>query len=61
MRARSPRSRRSIPYLAEVVGHVATVGYHFTEAFAYGLDLILDALEQRRSTARKMNLAKHKK
>jgi hypothetical protein len=37
------------PYLAEVVaGHVAKVGYDFTEAFEYGLDLILDALERRR-------------
>ena len=41
------------PYLAEVVaGHVANVGYDFTEAFEYGLDLILDALEQRRVPAR---------
>ncbi len=38
------------PYLAEVVaGHVATVGYDFTAAFEYGLDLILDALEARRT------------
>ena len=37
------------PYLAEVVaGHVATVGYDFDEAFEYGLDLILDALDARR-------------
>ena len=35
------------PYLTEVVvGHVAKVGYDFTTAFEYGLDLILDALEQ---------------
>jgi AcrR family transcriptional regulator len=40
---------RHFPYLAEVVaGHVATVGYDFGEAFIYGLDLILDALEARR-------------
>jgi AcrR family transcriptional regulator len=40
------------PYLAEVVaGHVAKVGYDFGEAFEYGLDLILDALEKRRDTA----------
>ena len=40
------------PYLAEVVaGHVAKVGYDFAEAFEYGLDLILDALEQRRDAA----------
>src|SRR5918992_4104048 len=40
------------PYLAEVVaGHVAKVGYDFTEAFEYGLDLILDALEQRRAAS----------
>ena len=39
------------PYLAEVVaGHVAKVGYDFTAAFEYGLDLILDALEKRRDT-----------
>jgi len=38
------------PYLAEVVaGHVAKVGYDFTAAFEYGIDLILDALEQRRT------------
>ena len=38
------------PYLAEVVaGHVAKVGYDFTAAFEFGLDLILDALEQRRA------------
>jgi AcrR family transcriptional regulator len=37
------------PYLAEVVaGHVAKVGYDFAAEFEYGLDLILDALEQRR-------------
>ena len=37
------------PYLAEVVGgHVAKVGYDFTTAFEYGLDLVLDGLEQRR-------------
>jgi len=40
------------PYLAEVVaGHVATHGYDFAEAFEFGLDLILDALEQRRVTS----------
>jgi AcrR family transcriptional regulator len=40
------------PYLAEVVaGHVAEVGYDFTAAFEYGLDLILDALEMRRDAA----------
>jgi AcrR family transcriptional regulator len=40
------------PYLAEVVaGHVAKVGYDFGEAFEYGLDLILEALEQRRDAA----------
>lgn len=40
------------PYIAEVVaGHVAKVGYDFRHAFEYGLDLILDALEQRRDTA----------
>ena len=38
------------PYLAEVVaGHVATVGYDFASAFEFGLNLVLDALEQRRS------------
>ena len=39
------------PYIAEVVaGHVAKVGYDFGNAFEYGLDLILDALEQRRAS-----------
>jgi AcrR family transcriptional regulator len=43
---------KKFPYLAEVVaGHVAKVGYDFTTAFEYGLDLILDALEKRRDTA----------
>jgi Tetracyclin repressor-like, C-terminal domain len=42
----------AFPYLAEVVaGHVAEVGYDFTAAFEYGLDLILDALEERRAAA----------
>jgi AcrR family transcriptional regulator len=42
----------AFPYLAEVVaGHVAEVGYDFTAAFEYGLDLILDALEERRDAA----------
>ncbi|MEA2192015.1 MAG: hypothetical protein QOI73_2136 [Solirubrobacteraceae bacterium] len=40
------------PHLHEVVaGHVAEVGYDFAAAFEYGLDLILDALEQRRDAA----------
>jgi hypothetical protein len=40
------------PYITEVVaGHVAKVGYDFGHAFEYGLDLILDALEQRRESA----------
>lgn len=40
------------PYLAEVVaGHVADVGYDAGQAFEYGLDLILDALDGRRSAA----------
>src|SRR5918996_588740 len=37
------------PYIAEVVaGHVAKVGQDFGHAFEYGLNLILEALEQRR-------------
>ncbi len=40
---------RRFPYLAEVVaGHVAKVGFDFAQAFEDGLDLILDALEERR-------------
>ena len=43
---------QEFPYLAEVVaGHVAKVGYDFTAAFEYGLDLLLDALDERRDTA----------
>ncbi|MGH3029380.1 MAG: TetR/AcrR family transcriptional regulator [Gaiellaceae bacterium] len=39
------------PYIAEVVaGHVAKVGHDFGHAFEYGLELILDALEQRRES-----------
>ena len=40
------------PYLAEVVaGHVAEVGYDFASSFETGLDLILDALELRRTAS----------
>ncbi len=47
-----PELADEFPYLAEVVaGHVAKVGYDFGQAFEYGLDLILDALEKRRDTA----------
>ncbi|HEX5782079.1 MAG TPA: TetR/AcrR family transcriptional regulator [Solirubrobacteraceae bacterium] len=39
----------NFPYLAEVVaGHVATVGYDFGQSFEFGLDLILDALDEQR-------------
>ena len=49
---RSAALAEEFPYLAQVVaGHVAEVGYDFTAAFEYGLDLILDALEQRRDAA----------
>jgi len=42
---------QEFPYLAEVVGgHVAKFGYDFAAAFEYGLDLILDGLEERRGT-----------
>ena len=45
--AQSAALAEEFPYLAEVVaGHVAKVGYDFTAAFEYGLDLILDALER---------------
>jgi len=51
-RQQSAALAEEFPYLAEVVaGHVANVGYDFTAAFEYGLDLILDALEKRRDTA----------
>ena len=40
------------PYLAEVVaGHVANVGYDFSHSFEYGLELILDSLDERRDEA----------
>ena len=39
----------AFPYLAEVVaGYVARQGYSFGEAFEFGLDVILDGLEQLR-------------
>ena len=42
----------NFPYLAEVVaGHVATVGYDFGQSFEFGLDLILDALDEQRDEA----------
>ncbi|MEA2138667.1 MAG: hypothetical protein QOG56_1817, partial [Solirubrobacteraceae bacterium] len=48
-RQQSATLAEEFPHLAEVVaGHVAKVGYDFTAAFEYGLDLILDALERRR-------------
>ncbi|MFC6150023.1 MULTISPECIES: TetR/AcrR family transcriptional regulator C-terminal domain-containing protein [Mumia] len=38
-----------LPYLTEIaVEHVMKPGYAFGDEYAYGLDLILDALEQRR-------------
>jgi AcrR family transcriptional regulator len=41
------------PYLVEVVGgYVAKSGYDFADEFEYGLDLILDALEALRDSAR---------
>jgi AcrR family transcriptional regulator len=43
---------KDFPYLAEVVaGHVASVGYDFGTSFEYGLDLILDSLDERRDEA----------
>jgi AcrR family transcriptional regulator len=40
---------KEFPYLAEVVaGHVAEVGHDLGEAFEFGLELILEALERRR-------------
>lgn len=44
-----PAPADEYPYIAEVVaGHVARVGHDFGQAFEFGLDLILDALEKRR-------------
>ena len=41
---------RLYPYLAEVVGgYIATHGYDASEAFEFGLDVILDGLENLRS------------
>ena len=52
--AQLPELAEHFPYLAEVVAaHVATVGYDFGDGFVYGLDLILDALDQRRARARR--------
>lgn len=43
------KMQEAFPYLAEVVaGHVSQVGHDLDSAFAFGIDLILDALEQRR-------------
>ncbi|HEX6547589.1 MAG TPA: TetR/AcrR family transcriptional regulator [Candidatus Dormibacteraeota bacterium] len=40
---------RAYPYLAEVVaGHVAQHGHNLSEAFEFGLDVILDGLERLR-------------
>jgi len=47
--AQAQELAETYPYLAEVVaGHVAEVGYDPRQAFEYGLDLILDALDERR-------------
>jgi len=41
---------RAYPYLAEVVGgHVAQHGHDFSEAFQFGLDVILEGLERLRT------------
>lgn len=41
---------RAYPYLAEVVGgHVAQRGHDFSEAFEFGLDVILEGLERLRA------------
>ncbi|SLJ82875.1 Uncharacterised protein [Mycobacteroides abscessus subsp. abscessus] len=38
------------PHFTELaVGHVLRPGYDFRDEFDYGLDLILDTLEQRRT------------
>lgn len=50
--AQAAQLAETYPYLAEVVTrHVAEVGYDAGQAFEYGLDLILDALERRRDAA----------
>lgn len=42
-----------LPHLTEmIVDHALAPGYDFTSEFGYGLDLILDALEDRRGPAR---------
>lgn len=38
----------ALPSLMEFMGHVLQPGYRFGDEFAYGLELILDALEARR-------------
>lgn len=50
--AQAQELAETYPYLAEVVaGHVANVGYDAGPAFEYGLDLILDALDERRDAS----------
>ncbi|MEV4303505.1 TetR/AcrR family transcriptional regulator [Nonomuraea sp. NPDC049624] len=44
---------KELPYLAEMIrDHALRPGYDHTSEFGYGLDLILDALEARRSAQR---------
>jgi hypothetical protein len=47
-RAHTIGARDDYPYLAEVVTKLPETGYDSALEFAWGLDLILDGLEQRR-------------
>ena len=49
-RARSPEMD-AYPYLVEVAAEMAKAGYDYATEFAFGLDLILDALERYRTGA----------
>ena len=50
-RAKTIGAREDYPYLAEVVTKLPETGYDNALEFAWGLDLILDGLEQLRHTA----------
>jgi hypothetical protein len=50
MRAETVGALGDYPYLVEVVTKLPESGYDSAEEFAWGLDLILDGLEQLRDT-----------
>lgn len=53
-RAQAIRALDDYPYLAEIATKLPESGYDNAVEFAWGLDLILDGLDRRRRTARRV-------